>query len=121
MTAIEEEELKYSPEIRQLAYAMESMSHTERCAALLELANEQHGIGMNNGRFGYVPKSELTTLSQQHEREIAEARETALKDAQKAIADVDYKNPIARQCWYAVDALRPHKYVAASSNREEEA
>ena len=49
----------YSPEIRQLAYAMESMSHTERCLALLELADEQHKVGMKNGRFGYVPEKQL--------------------------------------------------------------
>lgn len=64
---------EYSPDIRQLAYAMENMSHTERCEAILSLANEQHDTGMKNGRFGYVSEAEAT-------RREREAQERLLDD-----------------------------------------
>lgn len=57
-----DDELKpkdFAPEIRTLAYAMETMSHLERCIAIAKLADEQHNIGLKNGRFGYIHESQV--------------------------------------------------------------
>jgi Fe2+ transport system protein B len=66
-----ESNVHYSSDIESLARAMENMSHQERCEAILKLANEQHNIGIKNGRFGYVHKSEAKVHEQ---AAVAEAR-----------------------------------------------
>jgi len=68
---LREQSQSYSPEIKQLAYAMESMSHVERCAALYDLAEKQHAIGMKNGRFGYISKHDF---DQELSRRVEETR-----------------------------------------------
>ncbi|MGJ5804326.1 hypothetical protein ACSCB1_35250 [Streptomyces europaeiscabiei] len=45
-----EQKPKYSTDIEKLAVDMRTMSKSERCKALLELANKQHLIGFKNGK-----------------------------------------------------------------------
>lgn len=73
---LREQAQSYSPEVRQLAYAMETMSHVEKCAALYDLAERQHAIGMKNGRFGYVSKHDF---DQELAKRVEEARMSAHK------------------------------------------
>lgn len=64
----EENEPKYSPEIRTLAYAMQSMSHKELCATIIDIDNKAHMVGFKNGKFAMQAHSKKQELRARREQ-----------------------------------------------------